>query len=302
MSTRIVITGASGHIGRAVLERLWDGNAETFAIVRTAGALRSNKVLVDSLDSPRAFKIIHQADVVIHLAGALHPKPSNTYYGANVATSAAVARAARGSNVKRIIYLSYLDAKESSSNEYLSTKAQAERLLLETKIPTVIFRCSHVVGDPQSPGSLAGMLLSREGEPVKILGTGKQIIAPVYLGDVAEAIVHAVEYGRCGIFELSGPDRMTMDDLAHLLNRDSDVPIRHLADRLAMFLSKMTPGLPPALVDIMVRPSAGNPAEAIRQFRLRLHSLRSVWNAPVGPIPDMSIHSNAAIAELPLSL
>ncbi|MEX2116584.1 MAG: NAD-dependent epimerase/dehydratase family protein [Bacteroidota bacterium] len=300
MSSRIVITGANGHVGRAVLERLWDGNAETFAIVRTAGSLRATKVLVDSLDSPRAFKIIHQADVVIHLAGVLHPKPSDTYYGSNVATAAAIARAARGSNVKRIVYLSYLDAKESSSNEYLSTKGLAERLLVETKIPTVIFRCSHVVGDPQNPGPLAALLLSHEGEPVKILGTGKQIVAPVYLGDVAEAILQAVENGRRGTFDLSGPDRMTMDDLVRLMNRDSQVPIRHLAGRLAMFLSKMAPGLPAPLVDIMVRPSAGNPAEAIRQFHLRLHSLGSVWNAPVSQMPNMTVHSNAAIAELTL--
>jgi nucleoside-diphosphate-sugar epimerase len=298
MPTRIVITGANGHIGLAVLERLLDGDADTYAIVRTAGPLRVNKVLVDSLDSPRAFKMIHQADVVVHLAGAVHLKPSNTYYGANVATAAAVARATRGSNVKRIVALSCLDAKESSSNEYLSPKARAERYLLETRIPTVIFRCSHVIGDPHNPGPLAGLLLSNEGEPVKILGTGKQIVAPLYLGDVAEAIVRAVENGRGGTFELSGPDRMTMDDLARLVNRDPQVPIRHLADHLAVYLSKMSPGIPSALVDVLVRPSAGNPVEAIRQFRLRLHSLGPVWNAPADQMPELSVHSNGAIAEL----
>lgn len=287
MPTRIVITGANGHVGRAVLEQLWDGNAETHAIVRSAGPLRATKILIDSLDSPRAFKIIHQSDVVIHLAGTLHSTLSNTYYGANVATAAAVARAARGSNVKRIVALSPLDAREDSTNEYLSTKALAERYLVGTKIPTIIFRCSHIIGDPQNPGPFAGMLLSNEGEPVKILGTGKQIVAPLYLGDVAEAIVRAIENGRSGTFELSGPERMTMDDLARLLNHDPQVPICHLADRLAMFLSKMAPGFPPALVDVMVRPSVGNPAETMRQFRLRLHSLNPVWNRQADPISEL---------------
>ncbi len=298
MPTRVVITGANGHIGRAVLERLWEGDAEIYAIVRTAGPLRASKVLVDSLDSPRAFKMIHQADVVIHLAGTSNPKPSNTYYGANVATAAAVARAARGSNVKRIVAVSCLDANEHSSNECLSTKARAERYLLETRIPTVIFRCSHVIGDPHNPGPLAGMLLSNEGEPVKILGTGKQMVAPLYLCDIAEALVRAVENGRSGIFELSGPDRMTMDDLARLINRNPQIPIRHLADHLAVYLSKMSLGLPSALVDIMVRPSAGNPVETIRQFRLRLHSLGPVWNAAADQTKDLSVQSNGVVAEL----
>lgn len=300
MSTRIVITGANGHVGKAVLEKLWDGNAETYAIVRSAGALRASKVLVDSLDSPRVFKLIRQADVVIHLAGTLHPKPSDTYYGANVATTAAVARAVRGSNVKRIVYLSYLDAKEDSSNEFLSTKARAEDLLFGTKIPTVVFRCSHIVGHQHNPGRFASMLLSHDGEPVKILGNGRQVVAPVFLDDVVEAILRAVENGLCGTFELCGPERMTMDDLARLLNRDPHVSMRHLADRLATFLSNIGSGLPASLVDIMVRPSAGNPSAAIRQFRLQLHPITGVWNAPVAPMPDHCILSTASIAELPL--
>lgn len=300
MSTRIVITGANGHVGQAVLEKLWDGNAETYALVRAAGPLRASKVLAGSLDSARAFKLIRQADVVIHLAGTVHPKPSDTYYGANVVTTAAIARAVRGSNVKRIIYLSYLDAEESSSNEFLNTKARAERLLLETRIPTVIFRCSHIVGHPQNPGPFASMFLSRDGEPVKVLGTGRQMVAPILLDDVVEAILRAVENGLCGTFELSGPDRMSLDDLARLLNRDPHVSIRHLPDRLATFLSKVGAGLPAGLVDIMVNPSVGNAEAAIRQFRLHLHSLGDVWSIPVETRPEQPVHSAASVAELPM--
>ncbi len=300
MPTRIVITGANGHVGQAVLERLWDGSAETYAVVRTAGLLRASKVLAGSLDSARAFKLIRQADVVIHLAGTLHPKPSDTYYGANVATTAAIARAVRGSNVKRIVFLSYPGADESSSNEFLNTKARAERLLLETKIPTVVFRCAHIVGHPHNPGSFASMLFSHDGEPVKILGTGRQLVAPILLDDVVEAILRAVENGVCGTFELSGPECMSMDDLARLLNRDPHVSIRHLADRLATFLSKIGSSLPAGLVDVMIRPSVGNSTAATRQFRLQLRSLRDVWNIPVGPGPDLSVHSAASVAELPM--
>jgi hypothetical protein len=143
------------------------------------------------------------------------------------------------------------------------------------------------------------MLLSRDGEPVKVLGTGRQMVAPLLLDDVVEAILRAVENGLCGTFELSGPDHMSLDDLARLLNRDPHVSIRHLADRLATFLTKIGSGLPAGFVDVMVTPSVGNPAAATRQFRLQLHSLVDVWNTPAEAMPDLSVQSTASVAELP---
>jgi nucleoside-diphosphate-sugar epimerase len=279
MQNRIVITGTFGHVGRVLLHRLWECSIEPYALTRRPVAFRGRRVIVDSLNGDRAQKAIHQADVVIHLAGTLNPKSSDTYYGSNVATAAAVARAAHGSTVKRIIMLSPLGSSEFSTNELLRTRARAERILLETRIPTVIFRCSHIIGDPARPGFVAGMFLSRDLEPVKILGTGRQIAAPVYAGDVVQAIVSAVDNGRSGVFELSGPDRMSLDDLARLLNHDQNVPLRHLPERLAKFLPAFLPGVPPALVDLMMRPSAGNPAEAVRVFGVQLHSLREIWGS-----------------------
>lgn len=278
MSTKIVITGANGQVGRAVLRRLWDSTAETFAVTRTQASLQASRVFTCSLETDRVQRCIRQADAVIHLAGTLYPRTSNSYYGANVATTAAVLKAARDSNVKRIVFLSYLDADTASANEYLRTKGLAEELLRSTGLPTIIFRSSHIIGNPDAPGPTASAFLSSEGEPVKVLGTGNQQVAPVYVDDVAAAIIAAVDKGRAGTYELCGPDRFTMNDFVKILNRNIDVPVRHLPGRLAKFLAKVTPGLPPALVEIMLRQSVGNPAPAVSEFGFRLTSLRDVWN------------------------
>ena len=278
MVTKIAITGASGYVGHAVLDALWDSNAESTAIVRKPCVLRASKVLVGSLDCERVQKAIRSADVVIHLAGACRPKPSETYYGTNVASAAAVAQASLDSNVKRIVMLSVLGADECSSNEYLNTKAKAERVLLGTRIPTVVFRSSHIIGDPEHPGMFAESLLSRDGEPVKIPGNGKQLISPVSLGDAAQAIARAVESKRTGIYELSGPDQLSIDDLARLLNGNEDVPLNHLPSRLAMYLSRVIPGTPSGWIEVVTRPSVGNPTRAARDFGLTFRSLGSLWH------------------------
>jgi len=276
MPTRIVITGAAGHVGCAVLDTLWDSSAETVALVRTPRPLRASRIIVGSLFADLAQQAMRSADVVIHLAGVCRPERAETYYGSNVASAAAVAEASRDSNVKRIIILSVLGADECSSNEYLKTKARAEHVLLAVKIPTVVFRSSHIIGDPRNPGMFAETLLSRDGEPVKVLGHGRQMVAPVFLGDVARAITRAVESKGTGTYELSGPDAMSMDDLARLLN-GSDLPLQHLPARLAMYLPRVSP-MSSGWVEVVTNSCVGNPSRAIKEFGLAFHSLRSIWN------------------------
>ena len=277
MATKIIVTGANGLVGRALLRRLWDTSAETYAVARNPGSLQASKVFTSPLESEKVQKAIHQSDVVVHLAGTLWPKPSNSYYGANVATTAALVRGTRDSNVKRIIFLSSVDAREDSSNEYLKTKGQAETFLRMTGIPTVVFRCSHVIGSPDSPGPTALILRSADGEPVKVLGSGQQIVAPVFVNDVVSAILMAIDKGRGGTYELSGPDRMTMDDLVRMVNQNPHAAIKHLPGRLSKFLSKVIPGMPTALIDLLLKPSVGNPAQAVAEFGIRLTSLAGVW-------------------------
>lgn len=299
MTTRVVITGANGQVGRSVLQRLLETSAEVTAVVRSAATLRSGKTLVCALDDLRARRAIASADVVIHLAGTLRPKASDTYYGANVATAAAVASAARGSNVKRIIVLSTVQAEEGSINEYRHTKAIAERVLRETRIPVVIMRATHIIGPPDDPGPTAAALLSYDGEPVKMLGDGMNIVAPVFRNDVAEILAKAVENGRPGLYELCGPERMTMNELAMLLNRDRAVPIRHLPERLAMFLAPLTPGLTGALIGHMTDACVGDPVAAVREWGVTLHALGPVWNSSV-PLSerDSVVRGRTCVAEL----
>ncbi|GJQ21045.1 MAG: complex I NDUFA9 subunit family protein [Bacteroidia bacterium] len=300
MATKVVITGANGQVGRAVTKRLLRSKADVTVIARRTWPECPAKTIVSLLDDPRAVRVIETADAVIHLAGTLLPKSSDTYYGSNVATAAAVASAARGSNVKRIIVLSTVNADETSENEYLRTKGEAERILRETRIPTVVIRSTHIIGPPQDPGPTAQALLSIDGEPVKILGNGLNIVAPVFREDVAEVLVRALENGRPGVYELCGPDRMTINELVMLLNRNPDVPMSHLPVRLAVFLSRVIPGLTPALVDFMIQGSVGNPAPLTREFGITLHALGPIWSSWV-PFKDSAgplLRARECLAEL----
>ena len=273
---KIAVTGADGSVGRAVLERLLGTRARTIALTRGVHELPSTRTVVGPLDSPGAEVAIKESDYVVHLAGTLYPLGANSYHAANVGTAQAVARAVRGSKVKRILFLSYVGASEDAKNPYLRMKGIAERLLAETGKELVVFRCTHIIGSPEAPGPTGERMISRK--PPIVLGTGRQMVAPVYVGDVISALEAAMTGGSAGIYELAGPEPMSLDELVRLLNRDPKVPIRHIPPWLARVLGRIVPGLPGPLVDVMLSDSLGDSSRATAQFRVKPTSLRSIWS------------------------
>ena len=161
--TKIVITGANGLVGQALLNRLQPTSARTVALIRYDTELPANQVIPGPLTSPSAVDALKKADYVVHLAGAISPFGKNSYQKANVETTEAVVHALRGGNAKRVLYLSHVNAHEESMNLYLKTKGLAENLLKASGKQAVIFRCTHIIGSPETPGPLAHSMVAKPG-------------------------------------------------------------------------------------------------------------------------------------------
>ena len=273
----VAITGASGQVGRALLARLAQGGKHPVAIVRRQLALPATRIVVGKLSSPDACAALKGADFIVHLAGTLHPGGRNTYSAANVESARAVARAASAGQTRRILFLSYLGASTSSSNAYLSAKALAEQALIGSGKEVVIFRCSHIIGSPDSPGPMAVALIAKPSGRAIVLGNGRQIAAPVFIGDVTDALLAALERGLPGVFDLTGPERMSLDDLVRMLNQNADALITHVPAWAARLMAYFVPGLPRAMVDVLLRASVGDPSSAVETFGMKLTPLSTIW-------------------------
>lgn len=263
MST-VAVTGASGQVGTLLLRRL----AERGEVAR---ALNRGE---------RWAPAIAGADAVVHLAGTLQPRRSESYEEANVEPTATVATAVRGAGVGRVVFLSYVGADAASANAYLRAKAAAERLLEQTGVPTTIFRCLHVYGPPEAPGPTAGAFLAKGGRSVLVLGSGRQAIEPLFIGDVVAAILGALAPAApSGVFELAGPERMSFDEFVAALNPPG-TRLRHLPAALARPLAHLAPKLTPALVDLLLADNvAATPAaETAARFGFTPHRLAEVWS------------------------
>jgi NADH dehydrogenase len=259
----VAVTGARGQVGTALRRRLDQLPNQ----VRPLG--RED-------DLAAAFG---DADAVVHLAGTLQPRKPNTYRAANLDTALATAAALAQSQAQRVVFLSFITARLDSSNSYLRYKAEAEEALRASGIPLVVFRCDHVYGPRDEPGPTASAFVAQSGK-LTLLGRGSQRLAPLYRDDVVEAILHAAldPETPTGMFQLAGPDNMSAEQFARLLNRDP-IRIRRIPTIVAHLLGRVVPNLTPELVDVML--SDAVPTEDVgvtaRRFGVESHHVADVW-------------------------
>jgi len=272
----VVVTGANGQIGRSTLVALENSGVRPTALVRGRESLADCTTVGDWLASDVALRVIRGAEAVVHLAGTLNP-PDRDYEHANIAPTKRLAQALDPGRARRLVFLSYVGASEKSRNRYLETKARAERLLRETQIPLTVFRCTHIIGSSEAAGPTASTMLLDGKSSVTVLGSGKQRVAPVFVGDVVAAILAALESDHSGIFDLQGPEEMTIDDLVRLLNRSDRVRISHVPVPIARLLRFVGPKLPSALIDTMLNDCRSEHPTAQSAFNLSLTSLHRVW-------------------------
>lgn len=259
----VAITGASGHVARFVRARLASLPNE----VRPLG--RGDDLAAALAD----------ADAVIHLAGTLQPMGDNSYEEANVGTVRRTVEALAGSTVRRVLLLSYVGADAASDNAYLRSKGEAERLVLGCGREGVVLRSTFIFGPSDDPGPSAAPFIADHGHPVALVGSGRQRYAPVYVADVAEALVRfALDRATpTGTFAIAGPRALTVDDFAAALS-GGHARERHLRRPVARALAHLTPRLTPAMVDVLAADSVSDgAASADRVLGMRLHSVADAY-------------------------
>jgi len=273
----IVVTGANGQVGRALVPRLQDDEHKVTALVRNSTNLRAHRVVTDWLQNPAAAQALAEADFVVHLAGEATPGKGNSFEAANVRTTRRVVDAIAGSRVQKVLFLSYPGADERSSNAYLRSKGVAEELIVRSGHRYAIFRMQISVVARLEPGEIVTALMAKPGKPVPILGSGLQQVQPCLSRDVIAALVAAISGPGIGTFELFGPDRMTQDDLVRLVNGRDDVRIRHIPRAFAGLVGRLLPTLSPELAMLMTRTCTGDHTPVERAFGISMTSVRAAW-------------------------
>lgn len=216
-SPGIVVTGANGQLGRALLAELADqGRSDVRALVRSQRARATidalgldpaPEVRIVDYASPKGMEeAIRGANAVVHLVGIIKEMPGTRYVEAHERTCHALALAASRAEVRRIVYLSILGASPDSENVCLASKGRAESLLLDDRVATAVLRVPMVLGgDDPASGSLRRQARS---DTVWLPGGGRTLQQPIDQRDLVRAILAACEAhpGRHYALNCGGPE------------------------------------------------------------------------------------------------
>lgn len=221
----IAITGATGHLGRLVLQHLTRkiGVSGVIAVVRNAGKAAGLQVSVRVADytQPAALEAtLRGIDTLLLI--------SSSEIGQRLAHHANVVAAARKAGVQRIIYTSLLRADTSPLKNLAEEHLPTEAAIKASGMQYIILRNGWYTEN--YTGSIAGAL--ENGAFIGSAGVGR--IASAAREDYAEAAVAALT-GACRdgeTYELAGDTAWTLADLAAELSRQSgrDIPYKNLPE------------------------------------------------------------------------
>ena len=150
----VAVTGANSGAGRILVRHLADrSDARVVACVRarrSAASLPSSErvsVQVIDYDDPDGLASrITGSTCVVHLAGILFESPSSSYQTANVAATQAVTRACKAAGAAHLVLVSALGADPGSTNPYLRSKGEAERIVTDSGLTARIIRTPILLG------------------------------------------------------------------------------------------------------------------------------------------------------------
>jgi len=225
---RVVVFGGSGFVGRHVIKRLAAKNAMIRVPARDpdrAGHLRPLgdvgqivPMRMAGTGEGAVADLVDEADLVINLVGILHERRPGDFQRIHAELAGTIARIAKARGIERLVQMSALGADPESESLYAQSRAGAEKAVREAYPEATILRPSIIFGPEDSFFNRFGRM-AMLSPALPLIDGGHTRFQPVYVGDVADAIMKGLEdpdtEGR--LFELGGPRIYTFRELLDYL-------------------------------------------------------------------------------------
>jgi uncharacterized protein YbjT (DUF2867 family) len=220
----LLLTGATGKVGSALLRRLIAQGRAVRVLVRDPRRLGPERVRVqialgDLTDPPSFRNALRGVTTVVHLGASARDQPRGSIEELNGIATWRLVTAAGRAGVERFVFFSALSASIHDRTRFLRAKALAEQAVRESGLPHTVFAPSLVF----SPGDRHLALLERLSwlPVVPVPGRGRALFQPIWADDVAACVCAALERdsddGSC--YELAGPDTLDHVAIAELVLR-----------------------------------------------------------------------------------
>jgi NADH dehydrogenase len=218
----LLLTGATGTIGRPLLRRLTAAGVPVRCLVRDPRRLGPERVRVQivlgDLGDPLSFRhALRGVDTVVHLASVIRDQPNGSIEELDGVATWRLVRAAERAGAQRFVFFSTIAASTRSRARLMRAKAIAERAVIESSLEHTLFAPSLVY----SPSDPFMTLLERMSllPVMPISGNGRAAYQPIWADDVADCVIAALPGGAHGAqaagarYELAGPETLTYEQI-----------------------------------------------------------------------------------------
>jgi len=221
----ILITGATGFIGRHVVQHLMTEQLPIRCLLPKhklnklpwdAGVQDAPEVIVgDILDEEALFRAVSNVHTIIHLESAMWWGRARNLERIEVAGTQKLITVARSARVGRLITMSHLGAAPSSAYTLHRIKGQVEEIVRTSGLAYTIIRSGIVFGEADSFINHIAAMLSMNPVFHLMPGQGEQVLHPIYVDDLARCIHLSLELLNAvdTVLEVGGPEYTTFEDL-----------------------------------------------------------------------------------------
>jgi len=238
----LLLTGATGQVGSALLERLLAEGTPVRCLVRDPRRLGARRVRVqialgDLADPPSFRNAMRGVQTVVHLAASIRDQPRGSIEELGGIATWRMVQAAERAGVERFLFFSALGASTHHRVRFFRAKALAEQAVSEAGLHATIFSPSIVY----TPGDPWLTLLERLSllPAMPVSGSGRALFQPIWSEDVAACVMAALRRPRAPgeqpeRFELVGPQTLSHTDIVRLVlrSRNRRRPIVHVPTAL----------------------------------------------------------------------
>src|SRR5579859_186552 len=225
----ILVTGATGFIGRHLVERLVKDNYPVRVLLPEHGGRGHRPAWSGKIPTVRGSlydeESLHQAMIgvhtVFHLSSAQWWGHRRDLERIDVQGTRNVITAARSARIGRLAIVSHLGAAPSSAYTLMRIKGQVEDLVKASGLAYTIFRSGVVFGPEDSFVNGVAMLLRANPVIFFLPGAGENLLHPIYIDDLVEALIRSMENLNTvdQTLEFGGPEYVSFQEMVRTIMR-----------------------------------------------------------------------------------
>jgi NADH dehydrogenase len=222
----ILVTGATGFIGRALIRHLFENGQELRVLIRPSR--RSPRlpkglpveVAVVSLADERAIRAaLKDVDVIFHLAGVESQGRNANLMAVDMRGTENLAWVAAEVGVKRIVYLSHIGANRSSAYPVFKAKGIAEEHIRRSGVPYTIFQTSVIFGPEDHFTTSLARLLQTSPFVFPLPAGLRTVIQPLWVEDLVTVLLWSLDNEATvnHTFEIGGSEYFTIRQVVEII-------------------------------------------------------------------------------------